>query len=152
MNRFSDIDCSFKRLTPVYGFHVAKLVSIEEALQSVQSQIDELSYFIKTAKKHCHYPSEHGLTHDESASIYIYTMEWGEQTLYRVLNKTLRNENRDLLKVWFAYIKLLDTALNKLPTVKEVVWRGITADVGKTFHENDKITRWSINSCSSKVN
>ncbi|CAF1185887.1 unnamed protein product [Adineta steineri] len=152
MNCFSDIDCSFKKLTPVYGFHVAKLVPIEEALQSVESQIDELPYFIKIAKKHCHYPSEHGLTHDESASIYIYTMEWGEQTLYRVLNKTLRNENRDLLKVWFAYIKLLDTALNKLPTVKEVVWRGITADVGKTFHENDKITWWSINSCSSKVN
>ncbi|CAF1013776.1 unnamed protein product [Adineta steineri] len=152
MNRFSDIDCSFKRLTPVYGFRVAKLVSIEEALQSVQSQIDELPYFIKIAKKHCHYPSEHGLTHDESASIYIYTMEWGEQTLYRVLNQALRNENRDVLKVWFPYIKLFDTALNKLPTAKEVVWRGITADIGKNFTKNQIITWWSINSCSSSVN
>ncbi|CAF1436286.1 unnamed protein product [Adineta steineri] len=152
MNRFSDIDCSFKRLTPVYGFRVAKLVSIEEALQSVESQIDELPYFIKIAKKHCHYPSEHGLTHDESASVYIYTMEWGEQTLYRVLNKTLRNENRHLLKVWFPYLKLFDTALNKLPTAKEVVWRGVAVDIGKSFTKNQIITWWSINSCSSSVN
>ncbi|CAF1292469.1 unnamed protein product [Adineta steineri] len=152
MNRFSDIDCSFKRLAPVYGFRVAKLVSIEEALQSVESQIDELPYFINVAKRHCHYPSEHGLTHDESASIYIYTMEWGEQTLYRVLNKTLRNENRHLCKIWFPYLKLFDTALNKLPTVKEVVWRGITADIGKNFTKNQRITWWSINSCSSSVN
>ncbi|CAF0758027.1 unnamed protein product [Adineta steineri] len=151
MNRFSDIDCSFKRLTPVYGFPSAELVSIEKALESIQSQIDELPYYIETAKKYCHYPSEHGLTHDESASIYIYTMEWGEQSLYCVLNKTLRNENRHLLKVWFPYLKLFDTALNKLPTVREVVWRGVAGDIGKDFTKNQIITWWSVNSCSSSV-
>ncbi|CAF4016255.1 unnamed protein product [Adineta steineri] len=152
MNRFSDIDCSFKTLTPVYGFLSTELVSIEKALEPIESQITNLSAYIKIAEKHCHYPSEHGLTHDESASIYIYTMEWGEQTLYRVLNKTLRNENRHLLKVWFPYLKLFDTALNKLPTVKENVWRGITDDIGKNFIKNQIITWWSINSCSSSVN
>ncbi|CAF0979347.1 unnamed protein product [Adineta steineri] len=152
MNRYSDIDCSSETLTPVYGFLSEELVSIEEALEPIESQIANLSAYIKIAKKYCHYPSEHGLTHDESASIYIYTMEWGEQTLYRVLNKTLRNENRHLLKVWFPYLKLFNTALNKLPTVKENVWRGITTDIGKNFHENDTITWWSISSCSSKVN
>ncbi|CAF1524228.1 unnamed protein product, partial [Adineta steineri] len=73
MNRFSDIDCSFKKLPPVYGFLNAELVTIEKALQPIESQIANLPRFIKIAKKHCHYPSEHGLTHDESASIYIYT-------------------------------------------------------------------------------
>ncbi|CAF1234981.1 unnamed protein product [Adineta steineri] len=152
MNRFGDIDSSFKKLKPVYGFLNAELVTIERALQPIESQIANLPYFVKIAKKHCHYPSEHGLTHDESASIYIYTMEWGEQSLYCVLNQTLRNENRHLLKVWFPYMKLFDTALNKLPTIKGVVWRGVAADIGKNFHENDKITWWSINSCSSKLN
>ncbi|CAF4170638.1 unnamed protein product, partial [Adineta steineri] len=152
MNRFSDIDCSFKTLTPVYGFLSTELVSLEKALEPIESQIVNLSTYIKIAKKHCHYPSEHALTHDESASIYIYTMEWGEQTLYRVLNKTLRNENRHLLKVWFPYLKLFDTASNKLPTVKENVWRGITEDIGKNFIKNQIITWWSINSCSSSVN
>ncbi|CAF0902732.1 unnamed protein product [Adineta steineri] len=152
MNRFGDIDCSFKKLTPVYGFLNAELVTIEKALQPIESQIANLPHFIKIAKQYCRRSSEHGLTHDESASIYIYTMEWGEQSLYCVLNQTLRNENRHLLKVWFPYMKLFDTALNKLPTIKEIVWRGVAADIGKNFHENDKITWWSINSCSSKLN
>ncbi|CAF1121153.1 unnamed protein product [Adineta steineri] len=152
MNRFSDIDCSFKKLTPVYGFRSEKLVTVEKALEPIQSQIANLLYYIQIAKNHCHYPSEHGLTRDESASIYIYTMEWGEQSLYRLLNQALRNENRQLLKVWFPYLKLFDTALNKLPTVKEVVWRGITADIGKDFTKNQLITWWSISSCSLSVN
>ena len=151
MNRFSDIEASFKRLPPVYGYRAEKLVSLEQALKPIQDQIDELAYFVKIAKKYCHFPSEHGLSHDQSAAIYIYTMEWGETTLYRVLNRTLRSEERQNLKVWFPYLKLFDTALDKLPTVKEVVWRGVSLDIGKKYSENQMVTWWSINSTSSSV-
>ena len=51
MNRFGDIDLSFKRLPPVYGYRSAKLVSIEKSLESIQPLIDELPYYIKVAKK-----------------------------------------------------------------------------------------------------
>jgi hypothetical protein len=151
MNRFGDIDFSFKRLPPVYGFHSEDLVSIETALQPIETQIRELPRYIKVAKRHCKFPSEHNLTHDESASLYIYTMEWGETTLYRVLNKALRSENRQSLKIWFSYLKLFDTALNKLPTIKEILWRGVPLDIGKNFTKNQIVTWWSINSCSSSV-
>jgi hypothetical protein len=151
MNRFGDIDFSFKRLPPVYGYHSQKLVSLEQALEPIVSQIDELPRYIKIAKRHCRHPSEHGLTHDESAAIYIYTMEWDETSLYRVLNNTLRSENREDLKIWFPYLKLFDTGLNKLPTVKEVIWRGVPLDIGKNFTKNQLVTWWSINSCSSSV-
>ena len=151
MNRFGDIDLSFKRLPLVYGYRSAKLVSIEQALESIQSQIDQLHYYIKIAKKHCHYPSEHNLTQDESASIYIYTMEWGETSLYRLLNKALRDENRQALEIWFPYLKLFDTALDKLPTVKEILWRGVSIDIGKSFTKNQLVTWWSVNSCSSSI-
>jgi hypothetical protein len=152
MNRFGDIEFSFKRLPPVYGFRSQKLVPIETALESITSQIDELPYYIKIAKKHCHFPSEHKRTKDESAAVYIYTMEWDETSLYRMLNKALRSENRQALKIWFPYLKLFDTALEKLPKVKEVVWRGVSLDIGKNFTENQLLTWWSINSCSSSVN
>ncbi|CAF4408475.1 unnamed protein product, partial [Adineta steineri] len=49
-------------------------------------------------------------------------------------------------------MKLFDTALNKLPTVREVVWRGVAEDIGKNFTKNQIITWWSISSCSSSVN
>ena len=61
MNRFGDIEFSSKRLPPVYGYHAEKIVSLEKALESVGSQIDELPDFIKIAKEFCHFPSEHGL-------------------------------------------------------------------------------------------
>jgi len=152
MNRFGDIDCSFKKLPPVYGFRVEKIVSLEEALKPIESTIDQLTYFIKIAKKSCHFPNDHGLSKDQSASIYIYTMEWGETTLYRVLNEALRSENRQALKIWFPYLKLFDTALDLLPTVKESVWRGVPLDIGKNFTKNQMFTWWAISSCSSSVN
>ncbi|CAF4844189.1 unnamed protein product, partial [Rotaria sp. Silwood2] len=62
MNRFGDIDFSFKRLSPVYGYHAEELVPIEKALKPIEPKIKELSRFITIAKKHCHFPSEHGLT------------------------------------------------------------------------------------------
>ncbi|CAF5024232.1 unnamed protein product, partial [Rotaria sp. Silwood1] len=102
--------------------------------------------------RHCHFPSEHGLTHDQSAAVYIYTMEWGDTTLNRVLNRALRCENRQALKVWFPYLKLFDTALDILPTVKEVVWRGVPLNIGMNFTKNQIVTWWSVNSCSSSVN
>jgi hypothetical protein len=151
MNRFGDIDVSFKRLPPVYGYHSEKLVSLEKALESIQPEIDELPRYIKTAKKYCHFPSEHGLSKDESAAVYIYTMEWGDTTLYRALNKSLRLENRQALKIWFPYLKLFDTALDKLPTVKEILWRGISLDIGTNFTKDQLVTWWSVNSCSSSV-
>ncbi|CAF3852080.1 unnamed protein product [Adineta steineri] len=152
MNRFGDIDFSFKRLPPVYGYRSEKLVSIEKALEPIESQIDELSYYIKIAKQYCHFPSEHGLTKDQSAAVYIYTMEWGETTLYRVLNIALRSENRQALKIWFPYLKLFDTALDKLPTVKKILWRGVPLDIGKNYTKNQLVTWWSVNSCSSSAN
>ena len=152
MNRFGDIEFSSKRLPPVYGYHAEKLVSLEKALEPVESEIDELPRFIKIAKQYCHFPSEHGLSQDQSAAVYLYTMEWGDTTLYRVLNNALRAENRKALKIWFPYMKLFDTALDKLPTVKENLWRGVALDVGKTFTKNQLIVWWSVNSCSSSVN
>ncbi|CAF5111013.1 unnamed protein product, partial [Rotaria sp. Silwood1] len=72
--------------------------------------------------------------------------------MYRVLNRALRSENRQEVKVWFPYLKLFDTALDKLPTVKEVVWRCVPLDFGKNFTKNQIVTWWSVNSCSSSVN
>jgi hypothetical protein len=152
MNRFGDIDVSFKRLPPVYGYHSEKLFSLEKSLELIESQIDQLPRYIKIAKRYCHFPSEHGLTKDQSAAVYIYTMEWGGTSLYRVLNKALRAENRQGLKIWFPYLKLFDTALDLLPTARRgAVWRGVSRDIGKEFAENQLVTWWSFNSCSSSV-
>jgi hypothetical protein len=114
----------------------------------MESHIDELKRSIKAAKKYCHFPSEHGLTHDESAAIYLYTMEGGENSFYRVLNEALRSEDRPAIKPWFPYLKLFDTALAKLPTVRKNIWRGVVGDISMNLKKGEEFTWWSVTSCS----
>ena len=151
MNRFGDIDVSFKQFPPIDDYHSESVVSIEESLESIKPQIDQLSHYIKIAKEFCHYPSKHGLTKDQSAAIYIYTMEWDGKTIYRLLNQALRSEDRLGLNIWLPYIQLFNTALHLLPTVKESVWRGVSLNIGEMFVKDQILTWWSVNSCSSSV-
>jgi hypothetical protein len=128
------------------------LLPLQKALEPISSKLDQLDRFSKIAKNECHFPSEHGLTRDESAAIFLYTMEWGENSFYQVLNRALRAEDRSSLKPWFAYLKLFDTAANKLPTVRQNLWRGVARDITKNFKKGDEFTWWSISSCSTSVN
>jgi hypothetical protein len=63
-------------------------VSLEEACESLQNILGtELVLYIKVAKANSKAPKS-GLTPDESASIYLYTMGWNEteNSLYALLN------------------------------------------------------------------
>lgn len=149
MLRFTNVDQKPTRLPPVYGYKSHPLLPLRQALDPIVPEIQELDQFIKIARSECHYPSEHGLTRDESAAIYLYTMDWGEQSLYRELNKLLRIEDRSVLKPWHGYLKLFDTAIQKLPNRQMNLWRGINVNVSKNFKENEEMTWWALNSCSS---
>ncbi|CAF1476097.1 unnamed protein product [Adineta steineri] len=152
MHRFTDIESTSKRLPPVYGYLTHPLLPLSKALESISSAIDQLDRFVKIAKNECHFPSEYGLTRDESAAVYLYTMEWGENSFYQVLNRALRAEDRSALKPWFAYLKLFDVAVQKLPTIRKNLWRGVSKDVTTNFKKGDEFTWWTISSCSTSVN
>ena len=77
MNRFTDVDPIIKRLPHTYGYLDGPLLPLSKALRSICHQINHLDKAIETAKKSCHFPSEHGLTRDQSAAVYLYTMEMG---------------------------------------------------------------------------
>ena len=152
MLRFTNIDITPKRLPPVYAYRRHPLVSLRQALDPFIGKIGDLDYFIQIAKQECHFPSEHGLTQEESAAIYLYTMDWGEDSLYRLLNKVLREEDRSVLVPWNGYIKLFDTAINKLPSCQINLWRGIDLDISKNYAAGQEITWWYFSSCSSALN
>ncbi|CAF3341423.1 unnamed protein product [Rotaria sp. Silwood2] len=104
------------------------------------------------AKKHCTFPNEHNLNKDEAAAVYLYSMEMSDEaTVYRLLNQTLRAEDRSTLRPWFSYLKLLDSAAARLPKFKGTVWRGVNKNVSNTFKKGQKITWWSVSSCSTSV-
>jgi hypothetical protein len=151
MSRFTASYGEEKQLTPIYGFSGFRLVPLEQALEKVAHEISGCNELINDAKRHCHYPSKHNLTRDESAAILLYTMEAEKESFYSILNRTLRMEDRRSVKPWFSFIKLFDTALKKLPTVKSCIWRGITGDFSESYKQNEVITWWNFSSCSSEV-
>ncbi|CAF3102666.1 unnamed protein product [Rotaria sp. Silwood2] len=110
------------------GYLNEPLVSLEEALQPFHGQIDQLAYYIKEAKTKCHYPSEHNLTRDESAAIYIYTMKWDNKCLYDHLQEAWSFEDKSQMKPWSKYLRLFKSACDKLPDTKKEIWQGTPFD------------------------
>ena len=148
MNRFLDVEIGDKKFVSMGAYWQHSLVPLREALQPVMSCFDQLDRSIDEAKKRCYYPSKHQLTREESAAIYLYTMEGGDGSFYRVFNEVLRSENRRKLLPWFAYLKLFDTALAKLPTIQKCVWRGVKGNISQKFKKDATVTWWAVSSCS----
>ena len=149
MLRFTNIDKTPTQLPPVEGYQDHALLPLKDALEPVVHKIAELDRNIVIAKRECHSPSEHGLTHDESAAIYLYTLDWGIQCLFRTLNSLLNSDDRSVLKPYYGYLKLFDTALKKLPDQSLTLWRGSTSDIASHYTKNMELTWWKYTSWSS---
>jgi hypothetical protein len=126
---FTDINLSTSNpLKLIDGYLDEPVLPLEDTLKPFDGKIDQLSGYIKEAKRKCHYPSEHNLTRDESAAIYIYTMQWSDECLYDHLQAAWRSKDRSELKPWFKYLKLFKGALDKLPNTDTEIWQGISYD------------------------
>ncbi|CAF5079723.1 unnamed protein product [Rotaria magnacalcarata] len=151
MNRFTEFELENHELKPIAGYWAYDLLSLEESLEGFLPKINELKRTIKEAKKYCTQPSPHNLTRDESAALFLYTMEAGDHSFYRLLNQVLRKENRNEVIPWFSYLKLFDTALRKLPKVKGNIWRAVAGNVTSGYTVNKTVTWWTVSSCSTSA-
>ncbi|CAF3989888.1 unnamed protein product [Rotaria sp. Silwood2] len=136
--------------TPLSGYEKEPLMSLEEALKPVDHFIEDLPRQIAEAKRNCTMPKD-GLTQDESASIMIYTMEWGETSLYKRLNVALRSKDKNKIKPWFSYLKLFMTALHKLPSFQGVVWCTTQIDLSKEYTKGQRCLCWVVSSTSRDI-
>jgi hypothetical protein len=137
-------------LLPIRGYAKEPLLPLEEAVQPINELLNELDLMVDTAKRNSKKPSD-GLNSNESAAIHLYTMQWEEPnvSLYTMLNSTLRSERREPLRPWFRYLKLILTALYKLPSLKTTVWRGVRGNLSDQYDE-DQIW-WGFSSCTESV-
>ncbi|CAF2741396.1 unnamed protein product [Rotaria sp. Silwood2] len=150
--RFTDVELENKRLPACYGYITYAALPLEEAMDNLHDLLPEIIRFVKYAKKHCTYPNKHNLTKDEAAAVYLYTMEMSEDaSVYRILNQALRAEDRTKVRPWFPYLKLLDSAASKLSDFKGIIWRGVNKDVSGAFRKGQRVTWWSVSSCSTSV-
>jgi len=132
------------------GYQDEPRASLEEALEPVDGKMDNLVHHIKEAKAKCRYPSDHGLSRDESAAIYIYTMKWETRCVHNQLHRALSSGDRSQVKPWFMYLKLLKSALDKLPTASTGVWQGTSFDdsLNDKFSSKSASLYTSLGSCS----
>ena len=154
LGRFVDVgEEPRKVLQPIEGYQSLPLVSLEEAIEPIVEFCPDVRRRAYVAKSNCDSPKD-GLTEDESASVYLYTSEWEprDQCLYVVLNSVLRSQDRrKLIPPWFLFIKLLLTALFKLPSSSMTVWRGVPLDLRKQYEIGKTYTWWGFSSCTESL-
>jgi hypothetical protein len=143
-----------KILEPIWGYASKPLVSLREACEPLLHIVSRLEPHIWVALENSKNPPDN-LTQDESAAIHLYTMEWkplegeSEGSLYTHLNRILRATNRSELQPWFCYLKLLLTALAKIPiSHRQIIWRGIRRDHSIDYVPGTTVTWWAFTSCT----
>ncbi|CAF1172684.1 unnamed protein product, partial [Didymodactylos carnosus] len=150
---FDTSDEPRRLLRPINGYQNLPLKSLDEAVQSLLSVVDDLQTNVVIAKKNCQDQTDN-LTLDEAAAIYSYTME-GEtkkQSLYYQLNQILRSTKRaQLMVLWLDYFKLLLTALYKLPSAKRIVWRGTKEDLSSQYKKGNTYAWWGFSSTTDSI-
>ncbi|CAF1380791.1 unnamed protein product, partial [Didymodactylos carnosus] len=141
-------------LTPLRGYAQLPLISLEDSVESIQDILPDIRQQAWTAKERCSLSStQDNLSHDESAAILLYTMEWEpqDQSVYFVLNRLLRSEDRRRVKPFYSYLKLLLTALWKLPPVCRTVFRGVNTNLEDAYVKNQSYTWWGFSSTTETL-
>ena len=151
--RFANLGTLPKRmLAPIDGYENLPVVSLEEAVQPLVDLVPKVQRNVSVVKRNCRQPKD-GLTSDESASIMLYTFESNphEDSLYVILNETLRSEQRQKLKPWYLYLRLIFTALTRLPSKRRAVFRGVRGDLQQQYSKGNICIWWGFSSCTSSV-
>ncbi len=148
--RFLDADEELlKPYEPLSGYADGPIVSLEKSVANLPIQIPRIDEMVQTALESTKNPVD-SLTHDEKAAIFLYTME-NSPSFCSELNKTLRAEDRNKIKPWFPYLKLIMTALSKIPSTCRTIWRVVKEDLQENYKKGEKITWWAFASCTSSI-
>ncbi|GAB3802652.1 ADP-ribosyltransferase domain-containing protein [Micromonospora zhanjiangensis] len=84
----------------------------------------------------------------EAAALHLYTCE---SAFYRQINATLRNPDRGRIAPYLPYLRLLFSAVSRLPVRTEPLWRGVALDLRAQYPVGRTVTWWGVSSCTSKL-
>ncbi|MEU0301780.1 ADP-ribosyltransferase domain-containing protein [Streptomyces sp. NPDC006175] len=88
------------------------------------------------------------LTADAIAALYLYTCE---SAFYREINAVLRSPDRAKVVPYLPYLRLLFSAVSRLPAHTRPLWRGVALDLRAQYPLGRTVTWWGVSSCTSEV-
>jgi len=158
-NRVSDVEAETPEraeriLDPIFGLDEQPLVSLEQACEPLFQckPLKSLKQFCLVSKMQANEFAKRNklgsLSIDEAAAINLYTRECG---LYTEMNRAFREADRNQVKPYFPYIKLLLTAVTKLQPVKGVFYRGVRKDLSSLYSKGATTIWWSWSSCTTDL-
>ncbi|CAF1381067.1 unnamed protein product [Rotaria sordida] len=147
------------KLSLIKGYQQLVQPLLEEAIVHIQQhkafKIDaHIQNKVCLSKKECSEEIDvNNLTIDERAAIKLYTMEskTEQESLFYVVNSTLRLADRSELKPILLYLRLLIEALEKLPSLNGLVYRGVNGNISSNFVKGKKLTWWGFSSCTRSL-
>ncbi|CAF1314898.1 unnamed protein product [Didymodactylos carnosus] len=129
-----------------------QILSLRDSVKNLHHLVTDLPSKVSYALDKCRNPKE-GLTPDESAALYLYSLQSpeGQLSFYLMFNRALRDEDRSNLVPFTDYYSLFKAAMKKLPSIQDRVWRGVNGDLSKKYRPGTMHVWWGASSCTDIV-
>jgi len=140
LDRLKDgLDGAAQELSDITGIMDLPVEPLAVALKALSlEKVAEVS--VKKAEK----MDRGDLTVDEAAAVHMYTTNH----LYKQLNAALRDNDRKKAMGFFKYLRLLLSALLKIPLSTKPLYRGVALDLSSQYKVGSEVTWWAISSCT----
>ncbi|GAA3272286.1 hypothetical protein GCM10020218_015650 [Dactylosporangium vinaceum] len=135
-------------LPVITGVFDTPLMDFRTAIAPAASVLRGLDWHVEASQRFGEKQGSPELSADEVAALYLYTCE---SAFYRQINATLRSPDRSRLSPYLPYLRLLFSAVSKLPARRQPLWRGVRMDLRRQYPLGQTVTWWGVSSCTSDV-
>ncbi|CAF1298436.1 unnamed protein product [Rotaria magnacalcarata] len=129
-----------------------RLQTVTQALQRASHHIHKIEIYLKDAEEHFNGKGLGELTYDECAALQICTREIDRESICMLLNRALCSEDGKALRTWLPFLRILNSAGQKLPDFKGQCWRIGKVDILNQIKKEKHITWPGISFCSKDRN
>jgi uracil DNA glycosylase len=148
LERLASVKDEGLALPAITGVFDTPLMDFREAVAPAAKLLSGLDWHVEQSHRFGTDRAADELSADEVAALYLYTCE---SAFYRQINASLRSPDRTRIVPYLPYLRLLFSAVSRLPARKEPLWRGVAMDLRAQYPAGQTVTWWGVSSCTSKL-
>ncbi|WP_405665122.1 ADP-ribosyltransferase domain-containing protein [Streptomyces sp. NBC_01166] len=138
-------------LPAITGVFDTPLLDFQEAVSPVASLLSGIGRHVEQSHEFGKRRADEAageLSADAIAALHLYTCE---SAFYREINAVLRSPDRTKVVPYLPYLRLLFSAVSRLPAHTKPLWRGVSLDLRAQYPLGRTVTWWGVSSCTSEV-